>query len=115
MINRFFECAGRAPCAVTHDLLRGAPPVGEVVLLLKVLPCLEQQEKGASESLIGRLADEGSVRMVVASFPSRSLGGHGRGMARHYRDFIESVAGGLGLGFEAMSFSTEVFYVFRVR
>lgn len=115
VINRFLECMGRSATAASHDILCGNPPAAEVVLLFKVLPSLERQEKGAAEKIILRLAKERAVRKLVVSFPSHSLGGHGKGMEAHYGGFIESIAGQLGLSFQRFPYSTEIFYILAIR
>jgi 16S rRNA (guanine(1405)-N(7))-methyltransferase len=81
---------GRAEtCDVAHDptcLERGA----DVALLLKLLPCLEQVEPGAAERLVAAV----DARRVVASFPTRSLGGARKGMGKTYQARFGDLLGG---------------------
>lgn len=66
-----------------------APPPfepAELGFVLKMLPCLEQQVAGAGAAAIRTLP----VRTVAVSFPTRSLGGRGKGMEANYgRQFHE--------------------------
>jgi 16S rRNA (guanine(1405)-N(7))-methyltransferase len=64
----------------------------DVALLLKTVPCLDQQHPGAAGDIMRAVR----ARHIVVSFPTRSLGGHGgKGMDRSYR---ERVVAGLGTG-----------------
>jgi 16S rRNA (guanine(1405)-N(7))-methyltransferase len=89
-INRFLILSNREPLAGCLDLLSATEfPPADTVLLLKTLPSLERQEAGSAARLLDRLGD----RTVLASFPSRSLGGRNRGMAGRYGDWMEEIAG----------------------
>jgi 16S rRNA (guanine(1405)-N(7))-methyltransferase len=61
------------------------PPSGEprvdLALLLKSIPCLDQQDPDATARILRGV----SARHIVVSFPTQSLGGRGKGMARTYR------------------------------
>jgi 16S rRNA (guanine(1405)-N(7))-methyltransferase len=83
----------------------------DVVLLLKTLPCLEQQEKGASLRLLQSLR----TRFVVVSFPRGSLGGRDKGMHENYSQFIRGIAGEMQVPFKAVETRTEDFYVLDLR
>jgi len=87
-IDAFFPRAGYHGAGECRDPLR-RPLEGrwDVVLLLKTLPCFEQQEKGASRKLLGVI----DARRIVVSFPAKSLGGREKGMREHYRAFIEEL------------------------
>ena len=85
-IDCFFRKAGYAGSGEARDVVNYWPEkCWDMVLLLKVLPCLEQQQKGFSEKLLQHI----SARRIVASFPAKSLGGHEKGMFEQYRAFIE--------------------------
>lgn len=67
-----------------RDVITDPPDtVCDVALLLKSVPCLDQQSPEASERLVQLLYR--TARFVVISFPTQSLGGRGKGMARNYR------------------------------
>jgi 16S rRNA (guanine(1405)-N(7))-methyltransferase len=82
VLRRFFDGVG-----VTHEvgvvdaLEPVALPAADVALVLKSVPCLEQQRAGAGLALLDRL----DAPWLVVSYPTRSLGGHGKGMLRTYR------------------------------
>lgn len=72
----------------TRDVATYIPrqPV-QVALLLKMVPCLEQQEKGAAQ----RLLDAIPAEHAVVSFPVQSLGGREKGMISHYDAMFEDL------------------------
>lgn len=81
----------------------------DVALLLKSLPCLEQQEKGAGLQLLRSIP----ARTVVVSFPTASLGGSAKGMRVHFRKTIETLALQLDLQPLSLEIPGELFAVFR--
>ena len=111
-IGRFFGRVGRRGEAVCEDIL-SAPPgrSADVALLLKTLPCLEQQEKGVSLDLLREL----DARFAVVSFPARSLGGRAKGMPEHYERFMAPIVEALGVACEKLAFPSEIFYVLELR
>ena len=70
--------------AVAHPPAQRA----ELALVLKMVPCLEQQQRGAGAALINAL----QARRVAVSFPIRSLGGRGKGMETNYARAFEAMA-----------------------
>lgn len=76
------------PCrAVCKDLLCGnAIPDGQFdfALLFKVLPLLERQKKGSSESILKSLP----ARRIIVSFPTKTLSGRNVGMESHYTEWM---------------------------
>jgi 16S rRNA (guanine(1405)-N(7))-methyltransferase len=67
----------------------------DVALFLKTIPCLDQQDPAAASRVLRAI----QARHVVVTFPTRSLGGHGKGMARNYRARFETLLEDLGQGF----------------
>jgi 16S rRNA (guanine(1405)-N(7))-methyltransferase len=62
----------------------------DLALILKFLPVLEQIEKGRTLDWLKRV-DAGAL---LVSFPTRSLGGKGKGMAQNYEArFMETISG----------------------
>lgn len=88
-LNEFFTVAGVRGTAESCDLLTSPPQVEvDLALVLKVLPPLEQAEKGSGLRLLRSL----KARAILLSFPTRSLGGRGKGMAAHYESaFLGSI------------------------
>lgn len=107
-INRFLKAAGKRPTGICADLLNfqqdGKP---DLVILLKTLPTLERQERGAGVKLLGQL----EAHRYLVSFPSRSLGGRSRSMIRGYSVFMERIIAELGLSARRFDFPGEVFFL----
>ena len=55
-------------------------PAADVALVLKFLPVLEQQSRNTALHFLHSLP----APVLLVSFPTRTLGGHGRGMTAHY-------------------------------
>jgi 16S rRNA (guanine(1405)-N(7))-methyltransferase len=109
-INSFLTLVGRPPAARCRDALTDHFGRVDVVLLLKSLPCLEQQESGVSLRLIRSLP----ARTVVVSFPTAALGGRRKGMRLSYGKFVESLATALGASVYTDEFPGELLAVFRL-
>jgi len=87
-IKRLLRVLSRADTAQCVDLLSSPPTESyDLILLLKALPCLERQERGASLHLLTKLR----APRIVVSFPNRSLGGHRRGMEAGYSRFMQGL------------------------
>lgn len=86
LINRWAERCGWAVHAETRDLL--ADPIeqkGDLALLMKLLPVLEQQQKGSTQRLLPSI----SAKHLLVSFPTRTLSGRGVGMEQNYARWFE--------------------------
>jgi 16S rRNA (guanine(1405)-N(7))-methyltransferase len=107
-VDAFLHRLGVAHSAACADVLVSVREVeADVALLLKTLPCLERQEKGAGAAVLREVR----ARYVVVSFPAQSLGGREKGMREHYREEMRRIEGELGAGAEEIEFPTETFYV----
>ncbi len=80
----------------------------DVVLILKTLPCLEQQGKGLAADLIDRI----NARALVISYPLRTLGGSRKGMGATYEADFNRLANGRPWQVKRFEFANEL--VFRV-
>jgi 16S rRNA (guanine(1405)-N(7))-methyltransferase len=110
-LARVFDRLGQAwPVGLrglAHDLTGGAPETSaDLVLLLKAVPCLEQQEAGAGRRLLRSL----DAPVVVVSFPARSLGGRDKGMRDTYDRMLHGMVEGSGREIEVRSYPTETVY-----
>jgi 16S rRNA (guanine(1405)-N(7))-methyltransferase len=76
-------------------------------LLLKTLPCLDQQEPGASARLLGGL----QARIIVVSYPVRSLGGRQKGMSQTSRANFARIAGILDREVSELDIAGELVFV----
>ena len=107
-INSFLRVLNRPATAECRDLVAGEfRAETDVVLLLKSVPCLDQQEKGCATRILEGLRSP----CVVLSFPTSSLGGKAKGMAQHYEGVARRMADGLGASLRALTFPGETFFV----
>ena len=79
----------------------------DIALLLKTLPCLDQQEPGASVRLLTHI----KARVIVVSYPVRSLGGRQKGMTETYRSSFERLAGTLDRSLTELDITGELVFV----
>lgn len=90
MINRWAAETGAPVKALTRDLLcENSLPEGEfdLALVMKLLPIIETQRTGAARALLEAI----DARHIIATFPTRTLGGRNVGMESHYAAFMEGV------------------------
>ena len=85
-VASFLELVGQPHAVEVRDVVE-RPPVDEadVALVLKLVTTLDRQVPDAAARLIAALR----ARHAVVSFPKHSLGGHGRGMERTYRQRLD--------------------------
>lgn len=103
---------GVAGDAFTWDVAASAPPRrAAVALILKALPCLELLDRGAGR----RLVDGLQADRVLVSFPVRSLGGRGKGMARTYESRMRAVLAGRDWPVTRFDFETELAFLIDKR
>jgi 16S rRNA (guanine(1405)-N(7))-methyltransferase len=98
---------GVAHDAFVADVIDLTPPAADVTLLLKAIPSLERQQRGAGFDLVDRVA----TRVLVTSFPTASLGGRSKGMRQSYAATFRREAASRGWRFDQESFPTETVYV----
>ena len=95
-VDGALELFGVAHRVEPRDIVSDPPDdTCDLALLLKSVPCLDQQDSGASARIMRAIR----ARQIVVTFPTRSLGGHGKGMARNYRTRFETLLAELGDGF----------------
>ena len=108
VINLFMRKIGRGAPAICADILSSIPRERfDLVMILKALPCFEQQEKGVSE----RLLQELDASRILISFPAQSLGGHAKGMRAHYQGFVDNLVAGKKWRVEKLDFRSEFFFL----
>jgi 16S rRNA (guanine(1405)-N(7))-methyltransferase len=92
------------------NLLDGPPTArADVALLLKTVPCLMQVDAAITYPLISAI----NAPTIIASFPTKSLGGREKGMASFYEQRFRSVISGLPHKVETLAIGNEL--VFRLR
>jgi 16S rRNA (guanine(1405)-N(7))-methyltransferase len=107
-VGACLEHLGLRPHAAAVDLLEvPAWPATDVALVLKTLPCLEQQAPGAGEALLAAIP---APRLVV-SFPTRSLGGRAKGMGATYARGFEGLLSVRGWSAVSFEVGPELVYV----
>ena len=95
--------------ASEHNIIGSVPDVEvDVALVLKTIPCLEQVDPTVGRRLLEGLR----ARVMLVSFPARSLGGQNRGMVENYSAHFADLVQGQDWKIERFLFATEV--VFRV-
>jgi 16S rRNA (guanine(1405)-N(7))-methyltransferase len=89
------------------DLLLGLPPIkADIVLLLKVLPCLSHADPDIGRRLLTAL----DAPVVIVSYPIASIGGRQRGMATFYDHQFKQLMRGLSYVFELLPLGGELVY-----
>lgn len=110
MINAWATSSG-APveCFVGDALCDNFIPDGswELALVMKLLPVLETQRKGSARALLEKLP----VPTIVATFPTRTLGGRRIGMEQHYTEWFESIVPECLLVRDRYVFANELIYI----
>lgn len=115
MINTFFKYLNRPFKAKCADILVSMPTStyeykADMIFILKTLPSLEQQEKGASEKLLKSL----KAKHIVISYPAKSLTGKEKGMGKYYQNVILELIKRLSLNYFKLEYPTEIFYIVEV-
>lgn len=89
LVNDWAAARGWDVSAECRDLLCDPPlPQTDVVLAMKLLPVLEQQEKGAAMKLLRRVP----AAEIIVTFPLKTLGGRSVGMEKNYSEWFEAAA-----------------------
>ena len=112
LVNGFGASCGAPVRAVCADLLcEGGIPAErfDVALMFKVLPLLERQRTGAAV----RVMDAVNAAFIVASFPTRTLGGRNVGMAGHYADWMAAHLPGNRAVAGQFETDNELFYILK--
>jgi 16S rRNA (guanine(1405)-N(7))-methyltransferase len=108
LANDFFMSRGITGTAEAKDLIGAHDlPPADLVFLLKTLPTLEQEEKGAGRALLAKL----KAATLIVSFPSKTLGGRNVGMREAYERAWAPVFSELGWNPAALETGRETFYV----
>jgi 16S rRNA (guanine(1405)-N(7))-methyltransferase len=94
VVDAFLDLVGQAHEVHARDLVADGPPRirADIVLLLKLVPLLDRQDPAAAARILRAI----DARHAAVTFPSRSLGGGGRGMAATYRARLGALAAELG-------------------
>jgi len=92
------------------DLITSPPcEPADLALALKLLPVLEQVEKGAALRLLQTL----HAPYVLVSFPAHSLGGRSKGMPEYYERMLHTMVAGERWELTRLSFPSELAFLVR--
>ena len=92
-VRDFLALVGQSHETRVADAIAEPPhEPADVALLLKLVPTLDRQDPEGATRLVRRLR----ARHAVVSFPSRSIGGRGKGMERTYRARLERLVADAG-------------------
>lgn len=107
-VAQFMALAGINGRAAVRDVLHDPPtePV-DLAFVLKTLPCLEQLDKNAADTLLDAL----NARYLLISYPTASLGGRGKGMVETYTAHFEALAHGRSWTYRRFVFATELAFL----
>jgi len=109
VLNAFFART-QSPLykASIFDVVSATPGMtADVVLLLKLLPLLQQQKKGRGFELLTELR----FQKAIVSFPLKSLTGKQKGMGTFYSAWMEDGLPSTLQTVHKRSFASEVFYI----
>lgn len=108
LIRSFFQHTGVSGGAEACDLMTRLPQTnGQVALLLKSIPCLEQVDKEISQHLLTSIQAE----HILVSFPVRSLGGQKKGMLTFYKEHFYDLVANTGWQIREFIFPSELAFL----
>ncbi|MCJ7544803.1 MAG: hypothetical protein MUP47_09630 [Phycisphaerae bacterium] len=107
-VSEFFRRRGLCGEARCQDVLVEPPAEPfDVVLLMKLLPSLDQQRPGSGLGLLRSM----QFGHAVVSYPTRSLGGRDVGMESFYGRSMRGFLGAMGWPFTSFVLGKELFFV----
>jgi 16S rRNA (guanine(1405)-N(7))-methyltransferase len=107
-LNGFFALAGIDGQATVCDVAVSPPTQSaHVAFVLKLLPLLDQWDKTASLRLLQTLQAE----HILVSYPTRSLGGHSKGMAANYEARFQEIIHAENWRVRRFDFPTELCFL----
>ncbi|MEM7678424.1 MAG: 16S rRNA methyltransferase [Myxococcota bacterium] len=108
-LNEYFKIIGIIGVAGVKDIVEpvGSLPEVDVALLLKAVPCIEQQNREGGLLLL----DSIRARHIVVSFPVRSLTGRAKGMQTHYDAIFKRMISARTWKVRTVCFENELAYI----
>lgn len=107
-LNWFFQHTGTNGMALAADIVFELPEEEcDLALLLKLLPVIEQQKRGASKELLSRI----HARYLLITFPTRTLSGRNVGMSANYEKAYHTTLQDLGTLIERREFPGELCFL----
>jgi len=109
-LDAYFCLSGRNGAAHVCDVIAHPPSQpADLALILKFLPVLEQTDRGLTLDWLRRL----QVRYLLITFPTRSLGGRGKGMAENYENRFHELLQQTDWTAERFAFPNELAFLVR--
>lgn len=109
--NRFLLLSNQPGKAIWADVVSSLDDYdADVALVLKTLPCLEQEQSGAAIDLLKALA---GTPIIVVSYPVRSLGGREKGMRETYLEQITTLSAQISRTMTVLPIEDELVTVLR--
>lgn len=109
-IGQYLTLAGVSGNAEIRDQAHNpGGPRADLALILKVLPVLEQLERGAAARLLAAV----DARFMLVTYPARSLGGRAKGMEANYERQFAALASGQDWSVHRFSFPGELAFLIR--
>lgn len=111
-VNECAKACGWPVSARPGDLL-GEIPADEcdIALMMKLLPVLESRKNGAALRLINGVR----ARYILVTFPTKTLGGRGVGMEKHYSEWFEALNPENAEIVDRFTTANELAYVLKTR
>ncbi|MCS6776642.1 MAG: hypothetical protein RMJ43_07500 [Chloroherpetonaceae bacterium] len=107
-LNAFFTLTPIRGQALACDILTDLPePPVQLALVLKLLPILEQWDRQASLQLLRRL----NASHILVSYPTRTLGGRGKGMGATYEARFLEIVRTTGWPYRRFEFPNELCFL----
>jgi 16S rRNA (guanine(1405)-N(7))-methyltransferase len=107
-LNAFIKLLAVKGHAEVRDVLFNPPErKGDLALILKTLPCFDQIDKTAVETMLQQI----NVDNLVISFPVRSLGGDDKMMIKNYTKRFDKIACQKDWHIKKMLFKTELVFL----
>lgn len=109
-LNQFMAHAGYRGCVEACDIVQSLPARRvQVAFLLKILPCLAQQDRHSAAAFIERIPADS----LLVSFPIYSLGGRQKGMLRFYEEQFNNMLDDRWRHVQRFEFPTELVFLVR--
>ena len=112
-LNKFFELEGcQNAVAITQGIFDEDLKIdAEVCLMLKLLPVLISQCSGKTQDILDRIFSKINSKVVIVSFPIKSLSGRDVGMAENYEKNIIAKLPKNWQAKDKLCFENEIVYI----
>ena len=112
-INGFFEVFNISGKAMVCDIIQSYPIEKnidvDIVFAFKILPCIDQIEKGAAIRVLEKL----NTRYIAVSFPIQSMSGRNKGMTTNYDVRFKKMLTDKNWSFNLYKFTSEIVFLIK--